>query len=1799
MPVGTYDRVKGIWTPEPENGIIVTVVAPSVNGQVSLSLDGMNEMTGNQYAANNITAGERTQLNSAGLSGSYWRVRTPHFSDNDWNWAGGLSNKASPPPTEPPSVQPHLDPCSPGVPDTVRKGSIIECENQVLGEDAPIVGTPYSLHYSSAMQKGAYSRITIPIVSSMPDPQSGFLGALVVMDIAGAHFEQVFNVGMLAANQRIEVGWDRRNGAGQLVQGTQTATGYINYAYQAATTNYTSSFGTTGGATVTSVREGRYFLWSRPFSFPVTPSLDAQPLGLGGWTVSAHHVYEPTTGTVWMGNGGVLSSTAAGHNQAVLATVFGEAPDNYSSYFSSVAVGADGTVYGTHHSGLSSSDYVFKVTGPTSGTPLTRTDNGPSTFVDGAALSSISVHHPTCIIALPDDNLLLCESNRLIRIGSGVTRPITLVAGARDDTSGNVNGDGTLAINATFPAAITGAALAPDGSILFSTGDSGTGIGRVRRIAPDGKLQTVLGMNSTGTAVDKAYANQSAFFSISSVAAGPDGSFYAADPYTYTVWQVTTDGILHRFAGNGSGPPPFSEGAVANTTRINPTGLAYFGGTLYITGYNDNRVYKVVPDTGNTGLIYTAAGNGGTTCVDGIPAAGPSNSASSSGVKNPIGVGIGLDGSILVTQFGACTDGKISIRKFRTSLGTTTTGGYLVPSMDGSEVYKFDGRGQHQQTLSGLRGQAIVQFQHDSNGRLTNILDPEGRSTVALSYPNANTVTIVAQAPGYANGHTTTLSLVNGYLASVADPNGGSASFTYDALDSLNPGKPLGRLLTMTDPNSYLHKFSYDYAGLLLNDTDPLPASIGTSIARHVGYTVDPNTSHVSFVPGTTEVAIKSPEGWLTDHIVNVLPDSTSPYRLLKRTVTDPLSLAVTTEARSDGTTTQTQPDGTKVVSTQGADPRFSWNLPFTAQSVLSTGSHNGMSAVTITKSRAATLAQNAVDVMGLATETDTTTIVPLNAQYVRTFNATASPATITSTSPMNRSVVTTLDTAANHLDRIKKISVPGSVPGNGGSLYDVNFTYDSNMGRLATVTQGARSSTVAYNYTDMNGTTDFAASVTTPFGTVLYPQRDKNGRATQVSLPGLPSNLLNVGYDAKGNATFVRPPKGNQHNFAPNGVDLLATYDPPQVSPVISPLDTTYTYDRDSLLQQLIEPSTGNATVSYTYDAGRRINGFSHPSATVTLGYHPTTGHLTSANATNAGQQFVNLGYAYDGALLTSETYTSGESRLNNQVVSYDYDNVLRPAHRSINGGNTLTYAYDNDSVISTVASGTATYTVNRGAGTGLVSSTTLGSVVDCYSYDQYGSVIAYAACTGSCNATATDATCTGTTFYHVQYGRAPATGRITSKTESSRDQNNATTNRSWTYTYTSPGNPANVAANQLYQTSGFESRTETYDVNGNIAPGSRTYDAQDRMTNYGWNLALDNNGNTITQQSGGSTMNFGYDPLGNLRSYSYVVNQTQQPSSSNYLIDARNRRVAKLQPSNPSYFYGYLYDDSNRIIARLDGNGLEAQYAYVTKGNVPDVMVKSGITYRIISDQIGSPRVILSSTGVVLESISYSTWGIPTPYAPTSMPFGFAGGLWDSDLGLERFGARDYNVWGQRWWSKDPIRFGGGLNMYAYCGNDPVNYVDPTGLWTLNIGVNVGGQAGVDYGFAGGIEIGLAFDFPSEHETYIHPYITWSQATPLSSGTGVVGASVGAGLTIGICKSATGGWYGPSSFFGDGFAEGVNAGKFSVDLQTGPDHELQGASVGLGLGPGFDAHSLYTYTNGESVFLTDLIPPSSGRFR
>ncbi|WP_049722417.1 RHS repeat domain-containing protein [Gilvimarinus polysaccharolyticus] len=184
-------------------------------------------------------------------------------------------------------------------------------------------------------------------------------------------------------------------------------------------------------------------------------------------------------------------------------------------------------------------------------------------------------------------------------------------------------------------------------------------------------------------------------------------------------------------------------------------------------------------------------------------------------------------------------------------------------------------------------------------------------------------------------------------------------------------------------------------------------------------------------------------------------------------------------------------------------------------------------------------------------------------------------------------------------------------------------------------------------------------------------------------------------------------------------------------------------------------------------------------------------------------------------------------------------------------------------------------------------------------------------------------------------------------------------------------------------------------------------------------------------------------YDSVGRLK-------QVDTPTKSiAYRHNALGNRVAKLVDGVLAE--KYLWQDLTTLLATYDGQGNLKQRFEHTLGHTPTSFTQGGQRYFIQTDHLGSPRVITNASGAVVKSIRYDSYGVVIEDSnPTfSIPFGFAGGLYDADTGLVRFGFRDYDPVIGRWTARDPIGFGGGdTNLYGYVLGSPVNWVDPNGL-------------------------------------------------------------------------------------------------------------------------------------------------------
>src|SRR5437667_11763321 len=104
---------------------------------------------------------------------------------------------------------------------------------------------------------------------------------------------------------------------------------------------------------------------------------------------------------------------------------------------------------------------------------------------------------------------------------------------------------------------------------------------------------------------------------------------------------------------------------------------------------------------------------------------------------------------------------------------------------------------------------------------------------------------------------------------------------------------------------------------------------------------------------------------------------------------------------------------------------------------------------------------------------------------------------------------------------------------------------------------------------------------------------------------------------------------------------------------------------------------------------------------------------------------------------------------------------------------------------------------------------------------------------------------------------------------------------------------------------------------------------------------------------------------------------------------MDGQNRRIGK--KVNGILTQGFLYQNQLNPVAELDGTGnVVSRFVYGSKANVPDYLVKAGVTYRIVSDHLGSPRLVIDTTaGTIVERIDYDQFGnFPVDTKPRSRP-------------------------------------------------------------------------------------------------------------------------------------------------------------------------------------------------------------------
>ncbi|MBQ8433830.1 MAG: RHS repeat-associated core domain-containing protein, partial [Clostridia bacterium] len=219
--------------------------------------------------------------------------------------------------------------------------------------------------------------------------------------------------------------------------------------------------------------------------------------------------------------------------------------------------------------------------------------------------------------------------------------------------------------------------------------------------------------------------------------------------------------------------------------------------------------------------------------------------------------------------------------------------------------------------------------------------------------------------------------------------------------------------------------------------------------------------------------------------------------------------------------------------------------------------------------------------------------------------------------------------------------------------------------------------------------------------------------------------------------------------------------------------------------------------------------------------------------------------------------------------------------------------------------------------------------------------------------------------------------------------------------------------------------------------------------------------------KKNGDTHHTFSYDQAGNPTTYKGVTltwergRLLKRYNNITMQYDANGIRTRKIVPGL-EYFTTteYLYSGNNllREIVSLTGPGQSSTtykaYFYNSQGLIG--FVQSGTTYTYRKNLFGDIVAIYQGATKVAE-YAYDAWGNCTIVSDTNNvgrdnPFRYRGYYWDNDLGLYYLMSRYYDPSTGRFINADSLEYLdpetiGGLNLYAYCGNNPVMGVDPEG--------------------------------------------------------------------------------------------------------------------------------------------------------
>jgi RHS repeat-associated protein len=1585
LPAGAYDSAAGRFKPA-GSGIVLAVLSVQIgSAELDTNADGMADSP-SALAALGIGDAERGAL--AGLYAPGQKLmRVPLSKLGTWDVSPGpgpIAHAVVPPRTN--------------IPATVAP-------RHAADVDVPVAGTEFSLHYSSdrVLGFGAMRHLDIDLGVPAGLPTQPHHVRLSIMPSTGGvqHYRWLvpgaparasdFISDALPASRVLGWNWSGLDLAGRMVQGAYNVEVTTSYEYPC---DYRAAdrFGqyATGGvlplmaaagvsgtevAGVSGVDRGTCLVPRRQ-SFRVE-QWDQRGVGLGGFSLSAHHISLPD-GSVLFGGGGRSTSKLSPVSRTLADPLAAQQPPFNAVSLDRAAIwatgairaGSDGSLYivgaGPYLHRIGSDGLVTTLAG---GNP-----SGCATRAIVAGSPALAVSSPVCgfndLAILPDGDIVATDQGRIVRIDIATRTIAQLNQGA-----GAFTPDGADIASATLEAP---SAVATDasGRIFFSDCGSHS---LVRMIDESGHLSTVAGSGNTGDTLvrEKVDARSISFGCVPNGALEVDGHanvFFAVEGGNRSVLQVDSAGRVVMLGGYDSCSSPGCQGHPAGL-ELDRNGNVYVAqsGEASVARYTsgDTRGWNFTTHDEAIEAVYGNPGELNDPRCN-RPAGTPTSEFFVGTRADAVtGMAISPDGSLYVTE---------RCHAF-TSPGRETTApdvGYLrarrldpaaervLSSPDGALYYLFDARGRHLETRNASTNGLVYSFDYDSSGRLQAIADSDGNTTTIMRDGSGGPSAIVAPF-----GQQTTLHLnANGYLDAVRpDPNHPAYGMQY--VDAR------GLLETFATPRGTATQFGYDALGVLASTTDALDVTRGYMQATGAST----RTSIQTGPSGTTTVSQQRDDDG-QETLIAMHPDGTA-------TAVSARNAQQKTVALSDGTTFQ---------QTTAEDPQWGAGAPVVSTAVVLPSGIRQQ----VTTSRTS-------DSNPTAGPTSATVIRQQKNVNGATWNTTTDlvAGTRTTISPQGRITRLTKDSAG----RLTTIERGGRSP--------VQLSYD-NRGRLASVVSadGSAARTTTLTYASSTG---YLESTIDGAGATTY-RRDALGRVVQFSRPD--GTTVEVDYDANGNIIAITPPDRSEHLMSYTPADALAEYAPPRVTQATQ---TVYEYNADRKLRRVVLPD--GRLIEKTYTADGKLATMSTPLGTSTYTYNLPTGGLRmisdSAGAT--------LSFGSDGLLPNLTVWGGGQTAVRGWVER-TYDAEFRVASLDVNGGTIVDYQRDADGLIT----GAGPMQVIRHAENGDISATKLGEIATVEQRNPLGELSSY------------EAIYQMKQLYTEEIVSRDAIGRITSRIEVI-----AGTATNYGYQYDAVGRLSDVTVG------GITARHYEYDANGNrtsrSTPGAAencTYDAQDRLISCGDTQYVYNQAGQLSSRTRGavSSTTYDYDVTGNLRKVVLADGRVIE-----YDIDPYERRIAKR--INGARQWGLLYDNQLEPVAQLDAhNAVTSAFIYATREHVPDYMVKQGELYRLVVDHLGSVKLVVNAaTGIVAQSLDYDEFGsVLADTNPGFQPFGFAGGLYDADTGLVRFGARDYDAGTGRWTAKDPLGFAGGdTNLYVYVGGDPIDRIDPTGEnWVVYVG-------------------------------------------------------------------------------------------------------------------------------------------------